>query len=65
MKRNERKMGGFANWEILEQVSNSIFFWFSCVVQVLKFWNFPQFPVIFRGPKKFSKHGFFHSVSGF
>ncbi len=29
------------------------------------FWIFPRFPAIVRGPKKYSKHGFFRSVSGF
>jgi hypothetical protein len=63
VRRNERKMGGFASWEIfgtgfkiwiILQVSRD--------VQVSKFRIFPQFPVIFRGPKK-SQNADFSAVS--
>ncbi len=66
VRRNKRKMGGFASWEIFGTgFEIRIFLRFSRNVQVLKFWIFLRFPAIFRGPKKFSKNGFFCSVSGF
>jgi hypothetical protein len=66
VRRNERKMEGFASWEFFGTgFEIRIFSGFSHDVQVLKFWIFPRFPAIFRGPKKFSKCRFFCSVSGF
>jgi hypothetical protein len=65
VRRNERKMGGFASWVIFGTgFEILIFLRFSRDVQVLKFWIFSQFPAIFRGPKKFSKHGFFPHCLG-
>jgi hypothetical protein len=58
-------MGGFASWENFGTgFEIRIFLQFSCEVQVSKFWIFLRFPAIFGGPKKFSKRGFFRSVSG-
>jgi hypothetical protein len=66
VRRIKRKMGGFISWEIFGTgFKILIFLQFSCDVQVSKFWIFLRFSAIFRGLKKFSKHGFFCSVSGF
>ncbi len=66
VRRNERKMGGFASWEIFGTgFKIRIFLWFSRDVQVSKIRIFLRFPAIFRGPKKFSKRGFFRSVLEF
>ncbi len=66
VRRNERKMGGFASWEIFGTgFEIRIFLQFSCGVQVSKFQIFLRFPAIFRGHKKISKCWFFRSVSGF
>jgi hypothetical protein len=53
VRKNERKMGEFASWEIFGTGFKIwIFPRFSCDIQVLKFWIFPQFPAIFRGHKQ-------------
>ncbi len=52
VRRNKRKMGGFASWENFGTGFEIwIFLRFSCDVQVSKFWIFLQLPAIFRGPK--------------
>ncbi len=63
MRRNERKMGGFASWEIFGKgLEILIFLWFSHDIQISKFWIFLRFPAIFRGPKK-SQNADFSAVS--
>jgi hypothetical protein len=63
VRRNERKMGGFASWEIFGTGFKIwIFLRFSRDVQVLKFWIFPRFPAIIRGPKN-SQNADFSAVS--
>ncbi len=63
VRRNERKMGGFTSWEIFGTgFKILIFLEFSRDVQVSKFWIFPQFPAIFRVPKKASNI-FFHGAA--
>ncbi len=63
MRRNERKMGGFASWEIIRTGFKIwMFSPFFRNVHVLKFWNFPRFPAIFRGPKT-SQNADFSAVS--
>jgi hypothetical protein len=52
VRKNKRKMGGFASWEIFGTGFKIwIFLRFSCDVQVSKFQIFPRF-LIFRGPQK-------------
>jgi hypothetical protein len=66
VRRNERKMGGFTNWKISwNGFRNSDSLWFCHDLQVSKFGFFRGFLLFLGGPKKFSKRGFFHSVSGF
>jgi hypothetical protein len=56
-------MGGFASWEIFGTgFKIRIFLQYSHDVQVSKFWIFPRFPAIFRGPKK-SQNADFSAVS--
>ncbi len=63
MRQNERKMGGFASWEICGTgFEILIFSRFSRNVQVSKFWTFPRFPAIFRGPEN-SQNADFPAVS--
>ncbi len=63
VRRNERKMGGFASWEIFRTgFEILIFLRFSRDVQVSKFWIFPRFPAFCRGPKK-SQNADFSAVS--
>ncbi len=63
MRRNERKLGGFASWENFGTgFEIRIFLRFSRDVQVSKFWTFPRFPAIFRGPKN-SQNTDFTTVS--
>jgi hypothetical protein len=63
VRRNERKMGGFASWEIFETGFEIRFFLqFSRDVQVSKVWIFSRFPAIFRGPKT-SQNADFSTVS--
>ncbi len=65
VSRNERKMVGFASWEIFGTgFEILIFLWFSCDVQVSKFWIFPRFPAIFRGTKKILKTRIFPQCLG-
>jgi hypothetical protein len=66
VRRNERKMVGFASWEFFGTGFKIwIFLRFSRDLQFSMFCFFWRFPAIFRGPKKFSKCGFFRSVSEF
>ncbi len=63
VRRNERKMGGFASWEIFGTgFKIRIFLRFSRNIQVSKIWIFPRFPAIFRGPKN-SQNADFSAVS--
>ncbi len=65
MRRNQRKMGGFASWEIFGTgFKIRIFLQFSRDVQVSKFRIFPWFPAIFRGPKKILKTWIFPQCLG-
>jgi hypothetical protein len=53
-------MGGFAIWEIFGTgFKIRIFLRVSPNVQVSKFWFFPRFPAIFRGPKNSQNTDFF------
>jgi hypothetical protein len=64
VRRNKRKMGGFASWEIFGTCFEiRIFSQYSRNVQVLKFRIFPRFSAIFRGPKKKSQNADFSAVS--
>ncbi len=63
VRRKERKMGGFASWEIFGTGFEIwIFSRFSLDVQVSKFRIFMRFPAIFRGPKN-SQNTDFSAVS--
>jgi hypothetical protein len=66
VRRNKRKMGGFASWEnFWNRFQNSDFFAVFPRCTGLKFWIIQRFPAIFSGPKKISKRGFFCSVLEF
>jgi hypothetical protein len=66
VRRNGRKMGGFASWEIFGTgFEILIFLWFSHDVQILKLWFSRGFPQFLGGSQKFSKCGFSRSVLGF
>ncbi len=65
VRRNKRKIGGFARWEIFGTgFKIRIFLRFSRSVQVSKFRIFLRFPAIFRGSKKILKTQIFLQCLG-